>query len=508
VNRRVCLLLTGFAILAAAANLVSISSSDGASTACGDDSDNFVRKTEEAFEFTGRVTAEGRALAGAEVRCAFAGYRSSTKFGPPAITDRNGNYRIQGKAKRFKLIATHPDYRREVSDWLGQEELTDDPVELDLKRGVRLHGLVLDARSEPVANARLRLRDPDLDDLRFHTWQENDVAMPEGITSNVTGAFEFEPALGKLTLTVAAPDGARSEQVLDLAVGHGTDSEGRRQLVVRLEDGSTVSGRVELDGEPIEKVHISWSCSDRRYPEGNKLSDPLGEFTLKQLSGIEDCAVVATPRDQIRRSFKNARSDFLATQVPTVVGDRNVLLSIRSETPGSLTIRFDGSSKNYHGKFELTPIGAIRTTTPTRRENEYSREGSITFTGIRPGDYILQADLQNGMDPGPVEINIVSGDKNIVALEVPDGMARGTATGRAVDAETGRPLSDVFLTQSQRNVTTVDKRLDTDGRFEFNYVAETLELWLKRDGYRKVKLEVDVGSGESAELGDIPMDRL
>jgi hypothetical protein len=507
-NLRVCLLLAGFAILATVANFVSISSTNGAPTACSDDSDRFVRKTQDAFEFTGRVTAEGRALAGAEVRCAFAGYRSSTKFGSSVITDHQGNFRIQSKVKRFKLIATHPDYRREVSAWFKLEELTGDPVELDLKRGVRLHGRVFDARGEPVANARLRLRAPEFDDRGFHTWEENDVAMPGSITSDATGAFEFEPVLGKLTLTANAPDGARSEQVLDLAVDRETDSEGRRDLAVRLEDGPTVSGRVKLDGEPVANVHISWSCSDRSYPEGNKLSGTQGEFTLKQLGGTEDCAVVATPRDQIWRSFKAATTGFITTQVRAVVGDRDVLLSIHSETPGLLTIRFDGAFEEYHGKFELTPLGDIRRTTPTRREDEYSRNGSITVTALRPGDYMLQADLRNGMDPDPVEINIESGRKTTVTLELPDGMARGIATGRAVDAETGLPLSDVLLTESQRNTGMVDKRLDTDGRFEFDYVAETLGIWLKRDGYHKVKLEIDVGSGESAALGDIPMDRL
>lgn len=474
-----------------------------------DGEDRLFGKDAEPFEFSVAITAEGRALAGAKVQCVFAGLRNSTSFGSTLITNPDGKVLIRSRASRFKLLVKHPDFRREVSDWLTAEDVADEPVVLDLKRGVRLYGRVLDALGAPVAGASLQLHDPALSDRVIHAWRENAVAMPARIQADASGAFEFEPVLGKLTLVVFAPDGALSEQVLELAVGHETDADGRRELAVRLKDGPSVSGHIELDGQPVADVYLEWVCSDHPYPEGKQLSEPRGGFTLKQLRGKEACAVSAVPRSDLSRYSKSvAIGGFMAAHVSAGIGDRDILLSLRSEeTPGSLTIRFDGAYESYTGEFKLTPLGAIRTTTPTRVMKRYSSPSEAPFAALRPGEYSLQADLDNGMDPKPIEVRIESGRETIVTLEVPDGMVRGTAIGRAVDAETGRPLSRVSISQSQRHIVTMNIPLDEDGRFRFDFVAENIEIELKRDSYHDVSLSISVGSGESAELGDIPMER-
>jgi hypothetical protein len=467
------------------------------------------RNDEAPFEFSATISAEGRALAGAEVQCVFAGMRNSASFGSTQHTDPDGKVLIRSRASRFKLVVKHPDYRREVSDWLTAEDVAYAPVALDLKRGVRLQGRVLDALGSPVANAWLRLHDPALSNRVIHGWRENSVAMPARIQADASGAFEFEPVLGKLTLMVGAPDGALSEQVLDLAAGHQTDAEGRRELVVHMEDGPTVSGHVELDGQPVADVYIEWVCSDHSYPEGKQLSGPQGGFTLKQLRGKEGCAVSAVPRSDLSRySQSTAVGGFMTAHVSASIGDRDILLSLRGEeTPGSLTIRFDGAYESYTGEFELTPLGAIRATTPTRVMKRYSSTSEAPFAALRPGEYSLNADLDNGMDPKPVEVRIESGRETIVTLEVPDGMVRGIATGRAVDAETGRPLSGVSISQSQRHIVTMNAPLDADGAFKFDYVAQEIGIELKRDGYHTVSLSIAVGSGQSADLGNISMER-
>ena len=156
----------------------------------------------------------------------------------------------------------------------------------------------------------------------------------------------------------------------------------------------------------------------------------------------------------------------------------------------------------------MIPLGDLRATTPIRVQERYHSSQNLPFAELRPGDYMLHSDLYNGLDPMPVEVNIKSDRETIVTLEVPDGMVRGTVTGRAVDGVTGRPLSGVVLNHSQPHAVTMGIHLGADGKFEFKFVAETVEVYLKRDGYHETNVTIDVGNGENPDLGDVPMDRL
>ena len=102
-----------------------------------DEINSYSRNEAEFIEFTGTVFADGRALAGVEVRCAYAGHRNMTKIGPATTTDQDGKFRVKTIKKRIKLIAAYPEYARTVSDWIAYEEVAYSIVELDLKRGVR-----------------------------------------------------------------------------------------------------------------------------------------------------------------------------------------------------------------------------------------------------------------------------------------------------------------------------------------------------------------------------------
>ena len=87
-------------------------------------------------------------------------------------------------------------------------------------------------------------------------------------------------------------------------------------------------------------------------------------------------------------------------------------------------------------------------------------------------------------------------------------MVRGVVTGRAVDRLTGHPLSGVILSHSQRHTVVMGLHVDVDGSFEFDFIAETVDVYLKRDGYRKTRVTIDVGNGENPDLGDVSMERL
>ena len=53
-----------------------------------------------------------------------------------------------------KILATHEDFRRSVTDWLSRAD-TRAPRHLELDRGVRLCGRVLDEQGDPLPGARI-----------------------------------------------------------------------------------------------------------------------------------------------------------------------------------------------------------------------------------------------------------------------------------------------------------------------------------------------------------------
>ena len=115
-----------------------------------DETSPIYRPVLDLFEFTGIITAEGRALAGVEVRCVFADHYARASFGPVEMTDQHGRFQIRSRVERFKLVAVHPDYRREVSGWLTRDE--------ELSIGDRVESVLVLQGTDDEDNETVELR--------------------------------------------------------------------------------------------------------------------------------------------------------------------------------------------------------------------------------------------------------------------------------------------------------------------------------------------------------------
>ncbi len=443
----------------------------------------------------GRVTADGTDVAGARVRCVQRGIYNSTDFDASVVSGSDGKFAVMCGNGEFKVQASHPEYQRGVTGWLTRDQTLTHPAVVELVRGSRLAGRVLDERGKPAVGVRLDLSDADAVQM-LHGWSESDVLLPGRVLSDSRGEFAFEPVGGKLELNAWAPDRAAARMQLDLTVPRD------RYVEVVLEAGGQVSGFVTLDGKPIESVMVGWLCQGDTSPESMQLTGARGTFHFKQLSRNVRCFVAAKLPDQSPFwNLRGARGGFLSTQVAADIGDDDVRLELNGEIPGSLRVVFEGKEKGYSGDFVLTGLDRNTEGAGVRKQTLYSPTDSLVISALPPGSYQLSAELDDGVNPEPRELSIRAGAVTEVTLTVPDGFARGKATGRVVDAA-GKPLKAKVAFGGHPHSVFMSTT-GPDGTFEFDYAAEHVSLSVSLDGYETVNFERAVGGGESASFGDI-----
>ena len=135
----------------------------------------------------GTVSANGKPLANARVRCVQRGIYNSAAFGSSVVTDALGNFETVCTEDEVKILATHEKFRRSVTDWLSKDG-TRAPVHLELERGVRLCGRVLDEQGNPLRGARIDL-DVHQQVVAIHAWQESAATLPAAVYTGADGMF-------------------------------------------------------------------------------------------------------------------------------------------------------------------------------------------------------------------------------------------------------------------------------------------------------------------------------
>ena len=363
------------------------------------------------YPVRGTVSANGKPLANARVRCVQRGIYNSADFGSSTVTDELGNFETVCTEDEVKILATHEKFRRSITDWLSKGGTTA-PVHLELERGVRLCGRVLDEQGNPLPGARIDLDVPQ-QVVAIHAWQESAATLPAAVYSGADGMFTFEPLAGELSVEVVAPDGARVKQDLELA---GT---GEQFVELTVDSGAQVAGRVELDGKAFAGAMIGWQCRRGQSPNPVVLSGADGTFRLKQLPQGDNCILMARPPGESIFWNRPGVGGFLGTQLRVQPGDEAVLIGLRTENPGAVVIHLDGSRDGYRGAFLLAPVGDTKEHTPPRDTTVYWDKTTVTIPGLRAGTYRLQVDLRDTSDPDPVDVAVVPGERTHVTLRVP-----------------------------------------------------------------------------------------
>ena len=222
--------------------------------------------------FSGRVVdaATHQPIAGAVVR---ADPQTEDDTLAPTVaaarttTDSLGRFAFELPVKRFRFEARAPGYLPNAAE-------EDKELLIELSRGIRLSGLVVDEANQPVADATVRITPGDVTSL----------------LSDHEGRFSFTATRGSTSLHVLAPDGRQglvrvtpdpkteSEQVR-IVVGSGSELTG----VVRDEKGpvAQVDVRVLAEPESLEVAAFATGSDGRFAAKGL----PAGRYSVRAQQG-------------------------------------------------------------------------------------------------------------------------------------------------------------------------------------------------------------------------------
>ena len=224
----------------------------------------FEIKLRKEFRIRGIVTdPDGRPLQGAVVRTFM------THFHNRATTNAAGEYvlgHLDPGRPKHSIYARHPSYLEARGDVVTRGD--EAQKNLQVKRGVRVEGRVVDEEGKPLEGASLYVGFGPNAYNRLDALAEQE------------GRFVFPVvATGKQTLVTSRPGFAPAKQILDVPAGESLLSD----VIVIMTRGRAIMGRiVKSDGSPIAGVHISWK-HEQNYIRESSITDSDGRFESHHL---------------------------------------------------------------------------------------------------------------------------------------------------------------------------------------------------------------------------------
>ena len=462
-----------------------------------------------AARIAGRVVdPEGEPVAGATVavdRFAYLTSRvsrvSRVSSGNPrgVTTDAEGRFSVGGLAPGLAVdlhVSTQGFRWKQVS---GVVPPTEEPITIELPRGVRVHGTVVDAAGAPVPRAVVESR------IEIETTGPGSASRGMSSTTTIAdqeGRFDatgLQP--GSLTLTVREPGGGEGGVVLARTVEEG-DVLGPLRL--ELVAGPAIEGTV-LTGEGAPAVGVPVSLVRSWSREGGTGStraetttDARGEF---RFSGIETGP--STLRAEGIGGVVAARD--------VVVGEEDVRVELRLEPSREPVIV--GRVVTPEGR----PLAAARVTLAgpvvegevAPRSEWTDQGGAFRFDRLEPGRYRLTVTADAFAPPAtPLEVAADEGEIETVELRLRRGarvegeivgLVPGEGSRFGVSA---RPLEGAGGEDSWSRHKA--GRVDHAGRYAVHGLTEGRWEVVARDAQSGLtaRATVEIGS----ELGDERLD--
>ncbi|MBS1150937.1 MAG: hypothetical protein H6Q89_2635, partial [Myxococcaceae bacterium] len=346
----------------------------------------------------------------------------------------------------ISIEVSHPDFR----PWHRDRDLHpgDNPLEVVLKKGVKLTGKVLDPDGKPVPQAEVEARAP--------------VTAPAIAYSDFDGSFEltFDEA-GPQELTASLNTVGRTK-VLVHAPADG--------VVIRLEPRARLRVSVREGNAPVGGASVTVSPVSSET-DLNTVSDEAG---LAMISGLD------TGSYQVTVQSPEFRQPPIA--VVNLIEGRTVSLDVVLDRGLTLTGRV------VDGRGAPVP-GAEVATEPWSSSAPSDEEGRFTLTALDPdGTYQIEA-TNDSLQSAPLRIKGPQPALQLVMLPRP------MVSGRVVEAVTGVPLTR-FEVDSQP-IEAPDGRFSVPMRAEGQRVLITISA----DGFETVSWEGAVDA--SRDIGAV-----
>jgi uncharacterized GH25 family protein len=415
-------------------------------------------------KITGRVTSGGQPVAEANVviqQTAETRMMLQSIMQPnidSTTTDANGEFTLDGIAAGDRVVSvTKADFARKAKTTevtAGRET----HVDIELDRGLELHGRVVDHDGRPLSDVHISVREAGRGPMQ--NWPA---------VTDVDGTFRIS-GLGDSHYAVTADKSGFVRASIDDVLPSAQD------LTITLNRGGSISGRVT----GVSDAELSMVFVAAGGPNVNARAevDSTGNFTLQ---GIPDGRVMvsALKRPSFRSSAPKA-VDVVNGSAPPVELSFDDANAIRGRvTRGGAPV--DGGSISF---LPTTPEGRSGWATIS--------QGLYEANNVTPGDYNVTVRI------GPA-MGLVYNEKHSVRSgETYDIDIHGaTVRGRVLDDVTGAPLSDVAVWLDVVGSGAHGAPSDSDGKFSIDTLSDgTYTLRAQKDHYAPTRQEVVVAGGD------------
>lgn len=407
------------------ATLNGIAVEEGKSASAGD------FKLERGGRIVGRVTASGKPVSGAAIFAV--GERMG---GPPATSDANGEFALDGVEKGEREIEARKEgympKRKSISAAAGSDTRAD----IELERGHDLTGRVIDRGGQPVERARVQAR------------AGGGGPMARAV-SDAEGYFKLE-GLGDRRYNITV------EREGYVGGGMSDVDPSTPNLIVTLDRGGTITGRVVGLG-PAELQDVNVSAQYGTSGTSAQVNSD-GTFTV---TGVPDGVVTLRASKYGPSSRQSARKSVTVTNgvAPSVDLDFVEGISVRGR------ITRDGKPMT-NGQISFSPL---KSGSGESGNTMIGTDGMYQVAGLSTGEYRVFINFW-GMNPATYSDKLT-----ITGSMTKDFDLQGTtAHGRVVDSG-GAPVADVALSLTPLEGEVRNSRRavsDSDGRFLFELVQE------------------------------------
>jgi carboxypeptidase family protein len=311
-------------------------------------------------------------------------------------------------------------------------------IEISLRRGATIRGLVVDAVTRsPVEGARISVDTIETSESLMPSMSSGDVA------TGKTGVFELEgvrPGIATLQVTSRGymdPPGQR----LDLQPGRVVEG-----LLVELERGGAIEGFVfESDGSPVPRVSVH---ARRPYPLSpggrSAVTGPDGAFRIQDLAPARYLVTAELPAPEDEDPYTGAPRDLKA--IAAVERGATARVELRARAPGGPTVRgrvFRAGEPVVRARVSLStriPGEEEFPSSSSRRPNPSmtAEDGSYEIRDVPPGQATLSV-IQLRHEARRFSLTIPEAGELVFDVHLPD-LPAGVIAGRVVRASDGSPL--------------------------------------------------------------------
>ena len=454
----------------------------------------------------GRVVDDaGTALAGVQVRIE-AGVGAPGEDPLPTLvsSDAAGNFAARVIPGRYRLTASRPGHVLRRAPTVDEKTPAEPPITIELLRGARVSGRVIDGRGGPASGATVRCVASAIEDLTVQIGPlplaAEAAALPSGTgralgttraaVTDREGRFAVVDLIpGRYRFEIAHPgsEPLRSDEFV-LAPGERRDAG---KLALRL--GFPVVGRVtDESGSPIEgaRAVVASAAASPASTGLFALTSPGGRFELALPAGAYRLAISAAGRGATQVSI-----DVVAGTPPPPI---EVKL-IRAEAALEGMVRDDGGRPLARARLSVWPPGAGEL--PAAPGSGAAPLGSgvadvgghFRLAQLPAGD--LRLEVQHHDYPTSVHAT-TAGTYAMITVPFPGGIA-GEVRAKATGAAVARGHLDAVGPGGAKVTTAIRK----DGTFRLlRLVPGRWRVTTAATGFRAAEQEVDVPA--SSALGE------